>query len=124
MENWVLTRKKAARVLASMIVFAFSVSIYVSLAEAGEGMIACGEMMTFLRSVSGTSVAEQYYQLQGGVYECFGGVIKHSGAFVLFVGFFFALWLIFPVILDYFTITRERKIEKMQASSIESAKSE
>lgn len=64
----------------------FSIGAFVGMMTAGIQMNDFGEEMSFLRSVSGDSLAEHYYRLNGEIYSCFGDAIIGASFLVLLLG--------------------------------------
>ena len=113
MENEKMEKKFPtwARIISSIIVFFSSIGIYATVSSAGKEMIEYGNEMARLRSQSGTSVAEHYYQLHGEIYAALGSAIANGIAVVLIVGIAITLWLIYPVIVEHKSQIKNKAIE-------------
>ena len=69
------------------LVFSSSIGIYISVSSAARKLTEYGIKMANLRSLSGTSIAEKYYQLHGEVYACLGQIIENTSGVFLIAGF-------------------------------------
>lgn len=75
------SRTKQTVVLVILCLIAFST--FMSLMETGGTMRSTGREMSYLRSISGDSVSEHYYQLHGQIYMQAGTALQAFGALVL-----------------------------------------
>ena len=115
----------SVRIISAIVIFIFTIIIFASVTHAGKEMIDYGNSMSRLRSISGESLAERYYQLHGEIYECMGSVIVNGAIVLCLVGIGIAIWLILPVITEHRTEIKNKVYElKETTKSVVQAVSE
>ena len=89
-----------AKIIFGIASLVFSIVLYDKISDIAELIMAFGADMSDLRSQSGNSVAEHYYQLHGLIYACFGRIIEVISWVIPFMGIAIVFASIYPVIKD------------------------
>lgn len=111
---------KWLRTLLAMFILFSSIGINATVLSAADEMKEAARKMTTISSVSGNSIAEEFYKRMGGVYVHLADVIKNSIGVVLVAGIVISVMMLYPVIVEIMEKIKAAKIKvaEIQASQL------